>query len=69
MGMADGSYICVQMATLEKANGLLEQLRGASHDAAVKDMEELKKFASENVSPSVNSSSAHEDGAPVCALH
>lgn len=40
----------VQMATLEKAEGLLEQLRGASHDAAVKDMEDLKKFASENVS-------------------
>ncbi|CAL5226728.1 g9581 [Coccomyxa viridis] len=37
-----------KMATLEKAEGLLEQLRGASHDAAVKDMEELKKFASEN---------------------
>ena len=40
----------VQMATLEKAEGLLEQLRGASHDAAVKDMEELKTFARENVS-------------------
>ena len=38
------------MATLEKAEGLLEQLRGASHDAAVKDMEELRSFASENVS-------------------
>lgn len=39
----------VQMATLEKAEGLLEQLRGASYDAAVKDMEELRQFASENV--------------------
>jgi len=39
------------MATLEKANGLLEELRGASYDAAVKDMEELKKYAAENVSP------------------
>jgi oligopeptidase A len=38
------------MATLEKAEGLLEELRGASYDAAVKDMEELKAFAAENVS-------------------
>ncbi len=40
----------VKMATLEKAEGLLEELRGASYDAAVKDMEELKAFAAENVS-------------------
>ena len=38
------------MATLEKAEGLLEELRGASYDAAVKDMEELKAFAAESVS-------------------
>ncbi len=44
-------YASAQMATLEKAESLLEQLRGASYDAAVKDMEELKKFASENVMP------------------
>ena len=41
--------VCAQMATLEKAEGLLEELRGASYDAAVKDMEELKAFAAENV--------------------
>ena len=44
------------MATLEKANGLLEELRGASYDAAVKDMEELKKYAAENVSPAHHAS-------------
>ena len=42
--------VCAQMATLEKAEGLLEELRGVSYDAAVKDMEELKAFAAENVS-------------------
>ena len=39
------------MATLEKAEGLLEELRGASYDAAVKDMDELKAFAADLVSP------------------
>ena len=38
------------MATLEKAEGLLEELRGASYDAAVKDMGELEAFAAEHVS-------------------
>ena len=38
------------MATLEKAEGLLEELRGASYDAAVKDMDELKAFAADLVS-------------------
>ena len=38
------------MATLEKAEGLLEELRGASYDAAVKDMDELNTFAAELVS-------------------
>ena len=30
---------CLQMATLEKAEELLEQLRGASFDAAKRDLE------------------------------
>ena len=38
------------MATLERAEGLLEELRGASYAAAVKDMGELKAFAAEHVS-------------------
>lgn len=46
--------VLAQMATLEKAEGLLEELRGASYDAAVKDMDELKAYATENVSyPSI----------------
>lgn len=40
----------LQMATLEKAEGLLEELRGASYDAAVREMDEVKSFAAENVS-------------------
>lgn len=36
-----------KMATLEKAEELLEQLRSASYDAAVRDMEEVKAFAAE----------------------
>ena len=52
----------VQMATLEKAEGLLEQLRGASHDAAVKDMEELRTFALENVSAAANRRPASAKG-------
>ena len=38
------------MATLEKAEALLEELRGASYDAALKDMDELKAYAAELVS-------------------
>ncbi|CAK0786373.1 hypothetical protein CVIRNUC_009586 [Coccomyxa viridis] len=37
-----------KMATLERAEGLLEELRGASYAAAVKDMGELKAFAAEH---------------------
>lgn len=37
-----------QMATLEKAEALLEELRGASYDAAVREMEEVKRYAAEN---------------------
>ena len=36
-----------KMATLEKAEELLEQLRGASYDAAKKDLEEVQEFAAE----------------------
>ena len=45
------AWACVlaQMATLEKAEGLLEELRGASYDAAVREMDEVKAFATENV--------------------
>jgi hypothetical protein len=38
------------MATLEKAEALLEELRGASYDAAIREMEEVKSFAAANVS-------------------
>ncbi len=41
--------VCPQMATLEKAEALLEELRGASCDAAVKELEEVRAFAAENV--------------------
>ena len=34
-----------QMATLDKAEALLEDLRSASWDAAVKDLEDVKAFA------------------------
>ncbi|EIE24885.1 peptidase M3 family protein [Coccomyxa subellipsoidea C-169] len=37
-----------KMATLDKAEGLLEELRGASYDAAVREMDEVKAFATEN---------------------
>lgn len=35
------------MATLEKAEELLEQLRGASYDAAKRDLQDIKDFAAE----------------------
>lgn len=37
------------MATLAKAEALLEELRGASYDAAVKDLEETKAYAKAQV--------------------
>ena len=37
------------MATLDKAQGLLDELRSASYKAAVKDHEELKQFVKEEV--------------------
>ena len=39
----------VQMATLDKAEALLEDLRSASWDAAVKDLDEVKSFAAKQV--------------------
>lgn len=41
--------ICVQMATLDKAEALLEDLRSASWDAAVKDLDDVKAFAAKQV--------------------
>lgn len=38
------------MATLDKAEALLEDLRSASWDAAVQDLDDVKKFAAEQVS-------------------
>ena len=38
------------MATLSKAEALLEDLRSASWDAAVKDLEDVKAFAAKQVS-------------------
>ncbi|CAL8464147.1 g3682 [Coccomyxa elongata] len=37
-----------KMATLEKAEALLEELRSASYDAALREMDEVKQFAAEN---------------------
>ena len=37
------------MATLDKAEALLEDLRSASWDAAVKDLDEVKAFAAKQV--------------------
>jgi hypothetical protein len=37
------------MATLEKAQQLLSDLRGASYDAAIKDHQELEMFVKEQV--------------------
>lgn len=45
----EGQVVCVQMATLDKAEALLEDLRSASWDAAVKDLEEVKAFAAKQV--------------------
>lgn len=42
-------WVSAQMATLEKAEGLLEELRSASYDAAVREMDEVKQYAAENV--------------------
>lgn len=39
----------LQMATLDKAEGLLENLRSASWDAAVKDLDDVKDFAAKQV--------------------
>ena len=39
----------VQMATLDKAEALLEDLRSASWDAAVKDLDDVKAFAAKQV--------------------
>ena len=39
------------MATLDKAEALLEDLRSASWDAAVKDLDEVKAFAAKQVRP------------------
>ncbi|RZC61834.1 hypothetical protein C5167_023588 [Papaver somniferum] len=39
--------MAMKMATVEKAEELLEKLRTASWDAAVQDMEDLKKFSQE----------------------
>lgn len=41
--------LTVQMATLDKAQALLDELRSASYKAAVKDHEELKEFVKEQV--------------------
>ena len=38
------------MATLDKAEALLEDLRAASWDAAVKDLQDVKAFAAKQVS-------------------
>jgi hypothetical protein len=38
---------CAQMATLEKAEELLEQLRAASYTAAKQDLEDVRAFAAE----------------------
>ena len=45
------SCYIVQMATLDKAEALLEDLRSSSWDAAVKDLDDVKQFAAEQVSP------------------
>ena len=37
------------MATLDKAEALLEDLRSASWDAAVSDLEDVKAFAAKQV--------------------
>ena len=42
--------VLLQMATLSKAEALLEDLRSASWDAAVKDLDEVKAFAAKQVS-------------------
>ena len=39
----------MQMATLDKAEALLEDLRSASWDAAVKDLDDVKAFAAKQV--------------------
>lgn len=45
------SCYIVQMATLDKAEALLEDLRSSSWDAAVKDLDDVKQFAADQVSP------------------
>lgn len=37
------------MATLEKAEALLEELRSASYDAAARELEDVRAFAAANV--------------------
>uniref|UniRef100_A0A1D1XHR9 oligopeptidase A n=1 Tax=Anthurium amnicola TaxID=1678845 RepID=A0A1D1XHR9_9ARAE len=44
----------MKMATVEKAEELLEKLRAASWDPAVQDMEELKVFAQDKGAPEAN---------------
>ena len=41
--------VTAQMATLDKAEALLEDLRSASWDAAVKDLDDVKAFAAKQV--------------------
>uniref|UniRef100_A0A0D3FCE8 oligopeptidase A n=1 Tax=Oryza barthii TaxID=65489 RepID=A0A0D3FCE8_9ORYZ len=43
-----------KMATVDRVEELLEKLRAASWDHAVKDMEDLKAFAKESASPEAN---------------
>ncbi|KAL1810048.1 hypothetical protein ACET3Z_027038 [Daucus carota] len=43
--------MATKMATVAKAEELLEKIRAASWDAAVKDMEELKQFAKDQGAP------------------
>ena len=43
-------HCLLQMATLDKAEALLEDLRSASWDAAVKDLDDIKDFAAKQVS-------------------
>ena len=41
------TMLLVQMATLQTAEDLLEQLRGASFEAAKRDLEDVQAFAAE----------------------
>lgn len=50
--------VILQMATLDKAEALLEDLRSASWDAAVKDLDDIKQFAAKQVGPGTHSEPA-----------